>query len=210
MRVPGVDVVIGPGPARALPAPARRSSAASPRAPRAWRCGPDSLPPTSSRSRSFGAGAGRGRGARSRSRCRSATTTRTSTSATATASPTATARATSRATWLKLQNLLGPYFGRAEVRAWGRPGTVSVEGATPDAETLRWYDPAYVLILYGTNDWHDQSARTSRRHELLHDRGAARHDRRHQGPGQPARARDDHARPTRADARGPQPAGTTT
>jgi lysophospholipase L1-like esterase len=57
---------------------------------------------------------------------------------------------------LKLQNLLGPHFGRAEVRSWGRPGTVSVEGATKTRETLRWYDPAYVLILYGTNDWHDQ------------------------------------------------------
>ena len=57
---------------------------------------------------------------------------------------------------IKLQNLLGPHFGRAEVRAWGRPGTVSVEGARKTTETLRWYDPAYVLILYGTNDWHDQ------------------------------------------------------
>lgn len=58
---------------------------------------------------------------------------------------------------LKLQNQLGPYFGRAEVRTWGRPGTVSVEGARKTRETLGWYDPTYVLILYGTNDWHDQA-----------------------------------------------------
>src|SRR5262245_5986873 len=29
----------------------------------------------------------------------------------------------------KLQNLLGPYLGRAEVRSWGRPGTYSSTGA---------------------------------------------------------------------------------
>ncbi len=57
---------------------------------------------------------------------------------------------------IKLQNMLGPHFGRAEVRSWGRPGTVSIEGARKTRETLGWYDPAYVLILYGTNDWHDQ------------------------------------------------------
>jgi len=54
----------------------------------------------------------------------------------------------------KLQALLGPHFGRAEVRAWGRPGTNSAEGATRTRVTMRWYDPAYLLILYGTNDWH--------------------------------------------------------
>lgn len=57
---------------------------------------------------------------------------------------------------LKLQNLLGPYFGRAEVKSWGRPGTVSSEGAARMRLTLGWFDPAYVLILYGTNDWQDQ------------------------------------------------------
>ncbi len=61
---------------------------------------------------------------------------------------------------LRLQNLLGPHFGRAEVRTWGRPGTVSVEGARKTRETLGWYDPAYVLILYGTNDWHDQACQS--------------------------------------------------
>jgi lysophospholipase L1-like esterase len=57
----------------------------------------------------------------------------------------------------RLENKLGPHFARAEVRTWGRPGTVSVEGARKMRETLGWYDPAYVLILYGTNDWHDQA-----------------------------------------------------
>jgi acyl-CoA thioesterase-1 len=58
---------------------------------------------------------------------------------------------------LKLQNLLGPYFGRAEVRAWGRPGTNSAEGASRTKVTMGWYDPAYLLIHYGTNDWQDQT-----------------------------------------------------
>jgi lysophospholipase L1-like esterase len=58
---------------------------------------------------------------------------------------------------LKLQNLLGPHFGRAEVRAWGRPGTNSAEGATRTKVTLGWYDPAFLLVLYGTNDWQNQA-----------------------------------------------------
>jgi lysophospholipase L1-like esterase len=61
---------------------------------------------------------------------------------------------------LKLQNLLGPYFGRAEVRSWGRQGTQSREGATRTRVTLGWFDPAYLLILYGTNDWQDQTCQT--------------------------------------------------
>jgi lysophospholipase L1-like esterase len=58
---------------------------------------------------------------------------------------------------IKLQNLLGPHFGRAEVKAWGRPGTNSAEGATRTKLTMRWYDPAFLLILYGTNDWQNQT-----------------------------------------------------
>jgi lysophospholipase L1-like esterase len=61
---------------------------------------------------------------------------------------------------LKLQNLLGPHFGRAEVRSWGRPGTVSNEGASRMRLTLGWFNPAYVLILYGTNDWHDPACQS--------------------------------------------------
>ena len=58
---------------------------------------------------------------------------------------------------LKLQNLLGPHFGRAEVHAIGRQGDSSAETAEVTRQTLRWFDPAYTLILLGTNDWQDQT-----------------------------------------------------
>jgi lysophospholipase L1-like esterase len=58
---------------------------------------------------------------------------------------------------LKLQNLLGPYFGRAEVQTRGRQGDSSAETAEVTRRTLREHDPAYTLILLGTNDWHDQT-----------------------------------------------------
>jgi lysophospholipase L1-like esterase len=57
----------------------------------------------------------------------------------------------------RLQGLLGPYFGRAEVETWGRQGTMSREGATRTRTTLGWFHPAYLLIHYGTNDWNDQA-----------------------------------------------------
>jgi lysophospholipase L1-like esterase len=57
---------------------------------------------------------------------------------------------------LKLQNLLGPYFARAEVQTRGRQGDTSAETAQVTRRTLREHDPAYTLILLGTNDWHDQ------------------------------------------------------
>jgi len=62
---------------------------------------------------------------------------------------------------LKLQNLLGPYFGRAQVQSWGRPGTFSSQGANAARVTYGWFSPAYVLIHYGTNDWQDQSCQNS-------------------------------------------------
>ena len=59
---------------------------------------------------------------------------------------------------LKLQNLLGPHFGRAEVHAIGRQGDSSAETAeVAPRKTLGWFDPAYTLILLGTNDWQDQT-----------------------------------------------------
>jgi lysophospholipase L1-like esterase len=58
---------------------------------------------------------------------------------------------------LKLQNLLGPHFGRAEVQAIGRQGDSSAETAEVTRRTLRDHDPAYTLILLGTNDWQDQT-----------------------------------------------------
>jgi lysophospholipase L1-like esterase len=57
---------------------------------------------------------------------------------------------------LKLQNLLGPYLGRAEVQLRGRQGDSSAETAEVTRRTLRDHDPAYTLILLGTNDWQDQ------------------------------------------------------
>lgn len=58
---------------------------------------------------------------------------------------------------MKLQSLLGPHLGRAEVREWGRQGDSSAETAEVTRLTLSWFNPAYTLILLGTNDWHDQS-----------------------------------------------------
>jgi len=61
---------------------------------------------------------------------------------------------------IKLQNLLGPHFGRAEVREWGRQGDSSAETAEVTRLTLGWFNPAYTLILLGTNDWHEQACQT--------------------------------------------------
>jgi lysophospholipase L1-like esterase len=58
---------------------------------------------------------------------------------------------------LRLANLLGPHFAEAEVRKFGRSGTNSASGLERIRTWLRTYSPAYVLILYGTNDWQDQT-----------------------------------------------------
>jgi lysophospholipase L1-like esterase len=60
----------------------------------------------------------------------------------------------------KLLNLLGPHFGRAEVRTWGRQGDSSAETAEVTNQTLSWFNPAYTLILLGTNDWHEQTCQS--------------------------------------------------
>jgi lysophospholipase L1-like esterase len=57
----------------------------------------------------------------------------------------------------RLLNLLGPHFGRADVRRFGRPGTTSADGLSRITTWLRTFRPAYVLILYGTNDWLDSA-----------------------------------------------------
>jgi lysophospholipase L1-like esterase len=57
----------------------------------------------------------------------------------------------------KLQNLLGAHFGRAEVVLRGRSGDSSIETEEVTRRTLRDHDPAYTLILLGTNDWQDQT-----------------------------------------------------
>lgn len=61
---------------------------------------------------------------------------------------------------VRLLNLLGPHFGRAEVRTWGRQGDSSAETAEVTRQTLNWFNPAYTLILLGTNDWHEQSCQS--------------------------------------------------
>jgi lysophospholipase L1-like esterase len=61
---------------------------------------------------------------------------------------------------LKLQSLLGPHLGRAEVQLRGRQGDSSAETAQVTRRTLRDHDPAYTLILLGTNDWQDQVCQT--------------------------------------------------
>jgi lysophospholipase L1-like esterase len=55
----------------------------------------------------------------------------------------------------RLLNLLGPYFARADVRKWGRSADTSLESAAATGTPLRAVEPAYTLILFGTNDWHD-------------------------------------------------------
>jgi len=56
---------------------------------------------------------------------------------------------------VRLENLLGPYFGRAEVRQRGRQGDTANEGASVINRTMREEQPAYTLVLIGTNDWSD-------------------------------------------------------
>jgi lysophospholipase L1-like esterase len=58
---------------------------------------------------------------------------------------------------VKLQNLLAGYLGRAEVVDQGKDGTFSTVGADRIPGSLHRTRPAYNLILYGTNDWNDQS-----------------------------------------------------
>jgi lysophospholipase L1-like esterase len=57
----------------------------------------------------------------------------------------------------KLQNLLGPHFGRAQVDKFGRAGTNSGQGLERAPVWIPRARAAYVLILYGTNDWQDQT-----------------------------------------------------
>ncbi len=62
---------------------------------------------------------------------------------------------------LRLQSRLGAWFGRAEVIQQGKDGTNSKVGAAriPGQNGLA-NRPAYTLILYGTNDWNDQSCQS--------------------------------------------------
>lgn len=56
---------------------------------------------------------------------------------------------------IRLQNLLGPHFGLALVNKFGRTGTTSASGLQRARLWIGQAKAAYVLILYGTNDWHE-------------------------------------------------------
>jgi lysophospholipase L1-like esterase len=62
---------------------------------------------------------------------------------------------------IRLQSLLAAHLGRAEVVSNTRDGTFSSQGAERIPGRLNFYKPAYNLILYGTNDWNDQSCQSA-------------------------------------------------
>ena len=55
----------------------------------------------------------------------------------------------------RLQQRLAAHFGDAFVNNRGGDSTNSFEGVERFRRTVPANEPAYVLILYGTNDWHD-------------------------------------------------------
>lgn len=58
-----------------------------------------------------------------------------------------------------LESMLRAHFGSAEVANQGRDGTKSDFGAARIGESLASVQPAFTLILYGTNDWNDSACR---------------------------------------------------
>jgi lysophospholipase L1-like esterase len=56
---------------------------------------------------------------------------------------------------LPLEKALRGFFGQATIFNEGWPGTRSNAGASRIGGNLRRYQPAYTLILYGTNDWNE-------------------------------------------------------
>jgi lysophospholipase L1-like esterase len=54
---------------------------------------------------------------------------------------------------------LRAYWGKSDVINEGAPGTKSNRGEARIATALSRHRPAYVLILYGTNDWNDAECR---------------------------------------------------
>lgn len=58
-----------------------------------------------------------------------------------------------------LEGDLRSYWGKAAVAGDGQPGTKSYKGALRLGASLGIARPAYVLILYGTNDWNDGECR---------------------------------------------------
>ena len=68
----------------------------------------------------------------------------------------------------ELQADLRAYWGKADVANDGVPGTKSNKGESRAGASLATRRPAYLLILYGTNDWND--ARVPQRVPVLHGR----------------------------------------
>lgn len=58
---------------------------------------------------------------------------------------------------IRLVNLLGPYFGKAQVSNESRDGSFTSFGAMRIPGAMSRQSPAYTLILYGTNDWNSQT-----------------------------------------------------
>jgi lysophospholipase L1-like esterase len=59
----------------------------------------------------------------------------------------------------ELEADLRAYWGKATIERDGAPGTKSNRGSGRLASSLGYARPAYVLILYGTNDWNDAECR---------------------------------------------------
>ena len=62
----------------------------------------------------------------------------------------------------QLETMLRAHFGTAQVVDEGVSGTRSITGAARVADGLAYARPAYTLILYGTNDWNEQSCKDDR------------------------------------------------
>jgi lysophospholipase L1-like esterase len=58
-----------------------------------------------------------------------------------------------------LRDDLRALWGKADVSNDGVPGTKSNKGESRLGASLNTYRPAYLLILYGTNDWNDAECR---------------------------------------------------
>ena len=54
---------------------------------------------------------------------------------------------------------LRAYWGKADITNDGVPGTQSIKGESRVGASLATHRPAYLLILYGTNDWNDGRCR---------------------------------------------------
>ena len=145
---------------RRRPAAASRSRA-SRTARRPAQARPDTLPAYFTAGRRSASPCRRAATCRCRRGWRSAPATgRTSTWPSATASRTARARrGEGYRDYLRAQ--LRAFWGRADIVNDGAPGTRSNAGRARLPGSLSQYRTAYVLILYGTNDWNEPECRNA-------------------------------------------------